>query len=152
MPTIDISDNTSVHREDSFIRVNFEKPQRVLSSAVLNGGLKDANHIINVRVKNHTETTESPASTLDKFSAEKGLNGTVVGMMTAAPLHSLRFETEYIQGTQLSVLITCGLDNAMCAGDSADHRQISATPTEVGTINTIILTGCGLNLMWRFSP
>ncbi|MEE2733137.1 MAG: adenosylcobinamide amidohydrolase [Pseudomonadota bacterium] len=131
---------------------------RVLSSAVLNGGLVEAEHVLNFKVPRHFEGDESPADTLRGVASRlgdsdsNGDSGQWVGMMTAASMDSMRYRREVVQGVELAVLVTCGLDNARRVGDAAEHRAMltAAEPhgvgsIEIGTINTILLCSVALS-------
>ena len=45
-----IAEGVTLQQTSDHIHIEFEKPQRVLSSAVLNGGFYQANHFLNMRV------------------------------------------------------------------------------------------------------
>lgn len=135
-----LTDHAWLEQTDNHIHVGFDAPHRVLSSAVLNGGLVEAGHLVNLWVSGADDCEHPPERTLAAYCADAGWTGTCVGMMTAAPLDSLRVARESAQGIDVVVLVTCGLSNARRAGDAAEHREMTATPTETGTINTIVLT------------
>ncbi len=127
--------------------VQLEKPHPVISSAVWNGGFVMADHIINLKVKKHSDEFpiyESPEVTLSKYCSSLKRNGLTVGMMTAASMDSLRMTRYVEQGIEIIALVTAGLANARRAGDYADYRVMTELKIEVGTINTIILTTASL--------
>ena len=130
------------------VRVGFEQPHKVLSSAVLNGGMQEADHILNMKVADHEDgasvVAESPERTLREYCAGKW-DGTIVGMMTAAPMSSMRCAVQTIDNVHLAVIATAGLSNPRRAGDRADSRELYREVTEVGTINIILLTDASLS-------
>jgi adenosylcobinamide amidohydrolase len=126
------------------IHVELSVPHQVVSSAVLNGGMVQANHIVNMKVPKADPCTESPELTLSRYCAESGWNGTAVGMMTAASMDSLRMLKKSEQGIDIAALVTCGLSNPRRAGDYAEHRQMVSHENQVGTINIIVITSASL--------
>jgi len=60
-----IIEHTSTH-----IHVAFDKPRRVLSSAVLNGGLVTANRLLNLMVSKESCSAEMPEDTLFSYCSE----------------------------------------------------------------------------------
>lgn len=117
---------------DEYVHLQFDKPHRVLSSAVLNGGLCEGEHILNLKVPLKTENIDHPADTIRLFAEDSGWREKTVGMMTAADMSTFVHRQENTDKTEVSVMVTSGLSNARRAGDKADSIQ---TP---GTINIIL--------------
>lgn len=133
-------DHTPAH-----VHVAFARPWTVLSSAVLNGGLIEARHLLNYKVPpDGAMACASPEATLSGYARQQGWQGRVVGMMTAASMQSLRLARCAGQGVELAVLVTSGLANLRCSGDPAEHRQIGGEPLTTGTINIQCLTSACL--------
>ncbi|GMT48879.1 MAG: hypothetical protein IEMM0008_0418 [bacterium] len=131
----------------SHTHIQLEKPHPVISSAVWNGGFVTADHIVNLKVKKHFEDSpiyEAPEVTLSDYCSNSGWKGLTVGLMTAASMDSLRIISYTEQGIEIIALVTAGLANARRAGDYADYREIVELETEVGTINTIVVTTASL--------
>jgi len=122
------------------IHVEFTVPHQVISSAVLNGGIVEAGHIVNLKVPKSHNATESPEKTLANYCASREWQGTTVGMMTAASMDSFRMTKETVQGVDLVVLVTTGLSNPRRVGDPAEHRSMAAQSEETGTINIVVIT------------
>ena len=122
------------------IHVEFRSPQSVLSSAVLNGGIVQASHIVNLKVPKHCASPEAPEQSLKKYCDHAGWGGTIVGMMTAAPMDSFRMVRESVQNIDVLVLVTSGLSNPRRAGDRAEHRNMTIESEDIGTINIIAMT------------
>jgi len=126
----------------------------VLSSAVLNGGLSEARHVLNLKVPRSIDHNESPLDTLAQAARKLHCDGAVVGLMTAASMNSFRSCREVQQGVELLVLVTCGLENARGVGDVAEYRSMETQPYAPdshvpgsyapGTINIILLTDARL--------
>ncbi len=138
----------TLHHTENHVHIALPAPRLVLSSAVLNGGWVRANHIINMRVlenfKGERTDFQPPEVTLADYSRALGLSGSVVGLMTAASLSSLRQVSLHTPPATVTVLVTAGLANAKQAGEVAEWRNIDQTAPEVGTINLILLTNLRL--------
>ena len=126
------------------IHIELSIPHQVVSSAVLNGGMVQADHIVNMQVPKTSSFTELPELTLAKYCADSGWRGIAVGMMTAASMDSFRMVKKSEQGIEIVVLVTSGLSNPRRAGDYAEHRRMASPYTEVGTINIIVITSASL--------
>ena len=133
-----------VEKTVQHIRLAFDQPRPVLSSAVLNGGFCLAQQILNLRVERDNDTEESPQTTLTRYCQYQGWPGQTVGMMTAASMNSFRQFSTQQQEVELSVIVTTGLENARAAGDPADWSQIADEAYVLGTINTVVLSSASL--------
>ena len=131
------------------IHVELGTPCPTLSSAVLNGGLVDASHILNLNVKNQwikeDDSNNGPAVMLCEYIQNQGWAGKTVGMMTAADMESFRIARAAEQGVEIFVLATAGLSNARRAGDHAEHRELGRPLYDPGTINLVCLTTARLS-------
>lgn len=87
--TLDMNDFTILQRSDEHIHLAFASPKRVMNSAILNGGLVNAEHILNRKVPKHSSSNEAPEDSLHCYAEIQGWRGQVVGMMTATPMSSL---------------------------------------------------------------
>lgn len=131
---------TSLEHAQNHIHVEFCTPHQVMSSAVLNGGIVQASHLVNLQVPKHGASLEAPEITLAKYCADAGWSGTIVGMMTAASMDSFRVARETVQGIDVVVLVTSGLSNPRRVGDRAEHREMTTQSKDIGTINIIAMT------------
>jgi adenosylcobinamide hydrolase len=119
-------------------------PLRILSSALLNGGLVEANGIINVQVPEGSGSDKSdmhwsgPEDFLVKAAQELQLpKEKVVGLMTAAKMKNLVSFTEKYDGVTLTVFITAGATVAVTAGEPAASK--SSQHQKIGTINIVVI-------------
>jgi adenosylcobinamide amidohydrolase len=127
------------------VHIGLPRPWTVLSSAVLNGGLVSARHLLNYKVpKDAAAACAEPETTLRDYARRQGWQGGIVGMMTAASMGSLRVAQDAGQGIELAVLVTSGLGNLRRTGDRAEHRRIDPDPPPAGTINILCLTSACL--------
>jgi adenosylcobinamide hydrolase len=119
-------------------------PLKILSSALLNGGLVEANGIINVQVPEGSGSDKSdmhwsgPEDFLIKAAQELQLaKEKVVGLMTAAKMKNLVTFTEKYDGVTLKVFVTAGATVAVTAGEPAASK--SSQLKKIGTINIIVI-------------
>ncbi len=129
---------------DNHLHIAFDRPTPIVSSAVLNGGAVNANHILNLNISNQLNNglniQQSPNFTLAQYCRNCGWSGTTVGLMTAASMDSFRMVQATEQGVEIIGLATAGLSNARRAGDYAEYREIGTPQYNAGTINIICLT------------
>jgi len=142
--TISINTFTKLQHNGDHIHVAFSSPQRVMSSAILNGGLIKADHILNRKVPQNSSCCEAPDKSLLDYATTQGWQGNVVAMMTAASMKSLRIEKACVEGVDITVLVTTGINNARRAGDKADIQELLGITKEVGTINLILICSAKL--------
>jgi len=116
-----------------FLIIKSEVPLKTMSSAVLNGGLRDANAIINCQVPKDYDHID-PQGYLKSITRKAGLSPEqVVGLMTAVNVSNVAVVTQQYHGLTVSAIVTAGLSNAAKAGDPA------LPVLKTGTINIIIV-------------
>ncbi|WPC76047.1 adenosylcobinamide amidohydrolase [Vibrio porteresiae] len=107
-----------------------ELPCRVVSSAVLNGGISDTEALLNLRVdKDEPPPWLPPAQTLTEKAESLQLPFPVTGMMTAASMRSLTQVCKNRGDLKVHAWVTAGLSNTRRVGDVADEIP------KAGTIN-----------------
>jgi len=117
---------------------------RVLSSAVLNGGLKEANGIINVQVaencgQDKNDVHWNPQDFLKEQVQRLRLpSDKIVGLMTAAKMKNVATATRKYDETTVTVFVTAGTTVAVTAGEPTASRK-SSIEQKCGTINIIVL-------------
>lgn len=121
-------------------------PLKILSSAVLNGGLQDANGIMSIQVPEDCgmdiadEVHSNPEDFLRKEASKLNLSqDKVVGLMTAADLQNAEVTSRRYEDITLSVLVTAGISFSATAGDEIASKYGSFRFKEFGTINIIVL-------------
>ena len=136
--------NISAEIKNQTLVIWSKTPLKILSSALLNGGLIEANAIINVQVPEGSGSDindmhwSGPAFFLNKIVQGLQLpNGKVVGLMTAADMKNVQVRSEKCDGTALTVFVTAGATVAVTAGEPAASK--SAQLEKMGTINVIVL-------------
>ncbi len=138
-----------VEVNEQFLHVSFDSPVRMLSSAILNGGIQIADHFLNTKVDANFlgEKTdfEAPALTLKRIVDSEKWDGNCAGMMTAALMKSFRRVKLEEQGVWIEVFVTSGVSNARRAGDKADYQFMNEACDKIGTINILLLTNANLS-------
>ncbi len=142
--SVELTKYATLEHTKNHVHIEFNVPHQVASSAVLNGGMVQANHIVNMKVPKTSQCTESPDLTLLNYCNDFGWSGTIVGMMTAASMNSFRIMKKSEQGIDIVVLVTSGLSNPRRVGDYAEYRQMTSHIKEIGTINVIVITSAKL--------
>jgi len=119
-------------------------PLKILSSALLNGGLVEANGIINVQVPEGSGSDmndmhwSGPENFLITVANQLQLpKDKVVGLMTAAKMKNVVALTEKYDNVTITVFVTAGATVAVTAGEPAASK--SSQPQKLGTINIIII-------------
>jgi len=145
MPAIPLTQFAQLNSCSEYSHIELIKPYQILSSAVLNGGLTHAQHLLNIKVPKTSQSTTSADETLRQYGLKLALEEPIVGMMTAASMSSLRIERKIVQEVELAVVVTSGLSNARHVGDYAEYRSMTTTTTDTGTINIIVLSSATLS-------
>lgn len=101
---------------------------RVLSSAILNGGLSTAASFLNLKVdKNAVPPWPDPALTLNDKVHALGLPQPTTAMMTAASMKSLGYSIARNGELSAECWVTAGLSNVRRVGDTADESPYPGT-------------------------
>jgi adenosylcobinamide hydrolase len=119
---------------------------KTLSSAVLNGGLRDANYVISVQVpedvgsKIDDEVHREAGNFLSEETSKLNLpQDQVVGIMTAAKMKNIDLKSQKLGETTVTALVTAGVHFAATAGDRVASEEGVFSPKRWGTINIIVL-------------
>jgi adenosylcobinamide amidohydrolase len=126
--------------------VSFRRPARTLSWAVLNGGFRYADHVINHHVDGSDRLfCARPGPWLEKAAARLELRGRVVAMATAVQMKNV--VRTFCRGDNLEVacFASVGCANALSVGDPATVTIESAAPNSLHTINIIVIVQAGLS-------
>jgi adenosylcobinamide hydrolase len=120
---------------DGMLTVDFGTARRVLSSAVLGGGLTAARSWVNVTVP-HDYARTDPAADLAERAAMLRLPGPVIGMLTAADVrrHELR------RHGCATAFATVGVGHALAAAGTRPRSVPRA-----GTINILVVVDAALD-------
>ena len=124
-----------VRRADAMLAVELGEERRVLSSAVLGGGLGSARAWLAATVPGDYSRTD-PALDLAERAAELELPGPVVGMLTAADVEA----HERASSGAATVFATVGLGHPLAACGTRPRGLPGA-----GTINLLVIVEDGLD-------
>ena len=137
-------DDLTAEVKENILVILSKNPLKILSSAVLNGGLQEANVIINVQVPEGCGSDKSDVH----WSPEEFLNGEarrlqlpgkkVVALMTAAKMHNIAVSSEKCGKATLSAFVTAGKTVAVTAGEPAASKKGGKIDC-LGTINIILI-------------
>ncbi|HEX5528628.1 MAG TPA: adenosylcobinamide amidohydrolase [Methylomirabilota bacterium] len=109
-----------------------ERPLRVLSSAVHQGGFVDARAVVNLHVGNNDPCAD-PAGMIAAYARRVGVPGPWVGLLTGARTERAAMAEEAIAHLSALAVTTVGLSNPVAAG----HSPIAAWAPS--TINTVVV-------------
>ncbi len=130
--------------KDNILTIRSETSLKILSSAILNGGLQVANAIINVQVpegcgSDETDVHWRPEEFLNAEAQRLQLpEKKVVGLMTAAKMQNIAVYSETCGKTVLTALVTAGSTVAVTAGEPAASKK-GGKILRIGTINIILI-------------
>lgn len=120
-------------KDNKNLIIKSENTFKVLSSAVLNGGVCFAKTILNHHVPKNFNNPH-PETYLKNVIEKLNLLQPVVGFMTAANVSNVSVKTDKYKGQNyLTALVTAGLSNPVIAGDPV------TTISGKNTINIIVL-------------
>ena len=118
--------------DERAVVVAAERPLRMLSSAVLGGGLVEARAVVNLHVDTgHPDADPEPL--LAAFVRAAGVPAPWVGLLTAARTERAVIAEETACGFHAVAVATVGLSNRIAAGRAAAARWTAST------INTVVL-------------
>jgi len=117
-------------RENAII-IHSDFPLKVLSSAVLNGGLIHSQNILNYQIP-LDYSHKDPKMDLKRISEAQGLKKPVIGLMTGVSIRNVSIKNEMSRDLFTCAVITAGLSNPATAGDYIPIKDF-------GTINIIVL-------------
>ena len=132
--------------QENILILRSKTPLKILSSAVLNGGLREANCIVSVHVPEETgldidDNVHREAGDFLREETEKlGIpQDQLVGIMTAAKMKNVDIATSKFEDITLTAIATAGVHFAATAGDEIASKQSAFPPIKWGTINIIVL-------------
>jgi iron complex transport system ATP-binding protein len=126
------------------VRVSSAQPLRVLSSAVVGGGLIEAAEILNLHVHKDFDGAR-PEDDIVRAAARSGVCAPFVGLMTAAETQYARTAVEMLDGLTVAAVASVGLSNVCSAGVTPPATARPPGPPGPGTINLILLVDARLS-------
>jgi len=132
--------------QENMLILRSKTPMKILSSAVLNGGLKEGTCIVNVHVSEETglDMNDKVHMAAGDYLKEKTANlgvpaDQIVGIMTAAKMKNVDVATNKFEDITLTAIATAGVHFAATAGDEIASKQSAFSKIKWGTINIIVL-------------
>jgi len=132
--------------QENILILRSKTPLKILSSAVLNGGLREAKFIVSVHVPEETgldiddNVHREAGDFLGEETAKLGIpQDQLVGIMTAAKMKNVDIVTNKFEDITLTAIATAGVHFAATAGDEIASKQSAFPPAKWGTINVIVL-------------
>lgn len=125
-------DDIEITVDSDYVSLISENSLRVISSAVLNGGITETKSILNYQVDddfNHSKPEEYLKEKLENLE----LPDSTVGMLTAAVVENASIVSEQREDFEVKTVVTAGITNPLTAGVS------DSASTKPSTINTIVL-------------
>lgn len=145
---------TSFSLKEKTLLLTFPKPRLVISSAVLGGGIRRTQVVVNHQV-NHVlpgqlsqveqkKIYENPKHYLRQVIKQLTGRTSGVGLMTAVDLRHLLQKRITSGPLWVEGFFTVGITNAVCVGKPIPKKRLSSKIGEVGTINMILMTNASL--------
>jgi adenosylcobinamide amidohydrolase len=135
--------------KDNILVIDSKQPLKTLSSAIYNGGLREANAILNIQVpeglgSDANDVHWSPDDFLNQQVEQLNLpKDKTIALMTAAKMQNLAVCSEMCGGTAVTVFATAGKTVAVTAGEPTASR--GGDLKKLGTINVILLVDGNLS-------
>jgi adenosylcobinamide amidohydrolase len=135
-----------VRLEQDALIVSFPAPARVLSWAIVNGGYRRADHVINHHVSGSDRGfCAKPARWLEEAVSRLGLQGAVVATATAVEMKTLTEVSLSGDGSSATCFATVGCGNALSVGDPASATVERTALSPLHTINMILVIQPGIS-------
>ena len=122
-----------------FIHIQFDRPKKFLSWAIVGGGESTGQDIYWAKVhEKELPIHLDPIEVLKRRMVNDGING--IGLMTSARIEDPSLSSFEKGGISVKCLSTVGMGNALRVGDPARSYP------RVGTINIVLSVNCALNM------
>ncbi len=144
--------STSFSVKERTLVISFANPRLVISSAVLGGGIRSTQVIINHQVDGHAGSKGSdqeqihadPQRYLQHIMKRLTGKGSGIGLMTAVDLRHLLLKRVRSGPLWVEGFFTVGITNAVCVGEPVKSKLVSKDIRRLGTINVILVTNASL--------
>ena len=134
-----------VRADQDALVVSFPAPVRVLSWAVLNGGLCQADYVIKHHVRgDDPRFCDQPGRWLEEAASRLRRPGTVVAMATAVQTKNLVQVSLSGGWKEVTCFATAGCGHVLSVGDPAFVAAEEPAPSPLHTINMIVAVQPGL--------
>jgi len=136
MEQFNLADNTKLIVKDNVLSVICDSALKTVSSAIFNGGIRQAHAVLNVGVPegyNDRSLHLDPLELITSSAAKLGLTENYVAMVTAAKIQNYSLVTKKTPDFSVSVAATAGCKHGESSGEEMAVQEIH------GTINIIVL-------------
>jgi adenosylcobinamide amidohydrolase len=136
MEQFNLADGAKLIVKDNVLAVICDNALMTVSSAVFNGGCKQAKAVLNVGVPegyNDRSLHLDPLELITSSAAKLGLTKDYVAMLTAANIKNYSLVSKKAADFSVSVAATAGCSHGESSGEEMNVQEIS------GTINIIVL-------------
>ncbi|MGA2682301.1 MAG: adenosylcobinamide amidohydrolase [Candidatus Bathyarchaeia archaeon] len=137
MEQLNLADSTKLVIKENVLAVICDNPLMVISSAIYNGGNRQAHAVLNVGVPegyNDRSLHLDPLELITSSALKLGLTKDYVAMITAAKIKNYGLVQRKTADFSVSVAATAGCSHGESSGEEMNVQEIS-----VGTINIIVL-------------
>ena len=133
-----------VFRQDNSIGIKFKQPRSVLSTSIINGGLRnDLQGVFNNNSPDMVMTVKAYVVRMRQEAESMGFSPDRVSSMgTGARMDNVAIKSASYQGTELTAIVTAGVEgNAGRVGDPTNYYNPKAKPNmpRPGTINIMLI-------------
>ena len=133
-----------VFRQGNSIGIKFNQPRSVLSTSIINGGLRnDLQGVFNHNSTDMVMTVEAYVVGMRQEAESMGLSPDRVSSMgTGARMDNVAIKSASYQGTEVTAIVTAGVEgNAGRVGDPTNYHNPKAKPNmpRPGTINIMLI-------------
>jgi adenosylcobinamide amidohydrolase len=136
MKQFTLADGAKLIVKDNVLAVICDNPLMTVSSAVFNGGCKQAKAVLNVGVPegyNDLSLHLDPLELITSSAAKLGLRKDYLAMLTAAKIENYSLVSKKTPDFSVSVAATAGCSHGESSGEEMNVQEIK------GTINIIVL-------------
>ena len=136
MEQSNLSDNVRLVVKENVLAVICDSALKIVSSAIYNGGVNQANAVLNVGVPegyNDLSLHLDPLKLITSSAAKLGITKNYLAMVTAAKIANYSLSTEKTADFSVSVAATAGCQHGESSGEEMDVQEIA------GTINIIVV-------------
>src|SRR5208283_1348786 len=136
MEQADLAEGIKLVIKENVLAVICDNPLSVVSSAIFNGGNRQAYAVLNIGVPegyNDRSLHLDPLELITSSAAKLGLTENYVAMVTAAKIQNYSLATKKTPDFSVSVAATAGCKHGESSGEEMAVQEIH------GTINIIVL-------------
>lgn len=131
---LDFNSSYKIVKNNEYMHIEFDQPMRTISNGIIGDGILWLNHFCNFHVEKHFNCFDPKKDLqilMDKYQIPQQQ---AISMMTAVKLEDTVILRQEIEGVEMMVVVTAGVDNAVDISAGYSSKAIS----QIGTINTMV--------------